>query len=120
MDYSSIMLDNATQFNYSSPSAAPFIAFPPPSNDEVQQTIFLDMSRPNATIWAANGTGLHHSLYEGIEPLIWTDVWKGVEEAMEDNEGSFAGSSLIMANSITVVPELGSVVDLIFVVAAGK
>lgn len=120
MDYSSVMLNNATEFNFGAPNAAPFIALPPPSNDEVHQTIFLDMSRPNATMWAANGTGLHHSLYEEIDPLIWKDVWQSVEEAIDENEGSFVGSPLIMADSIAVVPELGSVVDLIFVVAAGQ
>jgi hypothetical protein len=120
MDYAGVMIDDATVFDYASPAAAPYIAFPPPSNDQVSQTIKFNMARPNATTWVANGTGLPHTLYEANEPLIWTDVWQGVEQALDENEGSFAGTPLLMANSIAVVPELGSVVDLIFIVRGGK
>lgn len=105
---------NATLFDESGPAAAPYIANPPPSNDEVKQTLFFDMSRPNATIWAINNTGLPQGLYEDNEsPLIWDSVWK---EVLEADDGPLAGTPLLMAKSVYVVPEKDSVVDLVFLV----
>ncbi|KAG7443568.1 uncharacterized protein BT62DRAFT_1033638 [Guyanagaster necrorhizus] len=107
---------NATEFDYTSEQASPYIADPPPSNNNVTQTLFLNMKRPNATTWTANGTGLQTGLYENGEPLIWDSVWRGVLEAADEDTGPFAGSQLVLADSVYVVPEQGSVVDLIFLV----
>ncbi|KAK0467199.1 Cupredoxin [Desarmillaria tabescens] len=123
IDYSSAALTtatgaecNATIFDYTSDQAAPYVADPPPSNDQVAHTFFLNMKRPNATIWTANGTGLQTGVYENGDPLIWDSVWRGVLEAATENVGPYAGSSLVLADSVYVVPEVGSVVDLIFIV----
>jgi len=116
MDYTSLLINNGTEFSFLSPGALPFTPNPPPSNDEVTQTIFFDMSRPNATTWAANGTGLPFEVYEETDPLIWEDVWTDVQEEIEQGQGEFVDSPLLMAHSVAVIPTLGSVVDLVFVV----
>ncbi|PBK99629.1 hypothetical protein ARMGADRAFT_1125788 [Armillaria gallica] len=105
---------NATVFDYASDQAAPYVADPPPSNDQVAHTLFLNMRRPNGITWVANGTGLQTGLYENGDPLIWDSVWREVLEAATENTGPFAGSELVEADSLYVVPELGSVVDLVF------
>lgn len=98
---------NATDFDDYGTGAAPFVASSPPGNDQVAQTFFFDMSRPNGTIWAMNDTGLHQSLYEDNGPLIWDSVWRSVAA---DKSG------VLGAHSIDFVNQKDAVVDLVFVV----
>lgn len=108
---------NATEFDPSGPGAAPYIRNPPPSTEFVSQTLFFHMSRPNATSWAINDTGLQSDMYENSErPLIWESVWSGVVEAVMDGVGPYVNSSLVESDSIYLVPNLNTVVDLIFLV----
>lgn len=108
---------NATEFDPSGPNAAPYIPNPPPSTDFVAQTLFFHMSRPNATSWAINDTGLQIGMYENTErPLIWKSVWSEVVEAVQDGVGPYVNSSLVESGSVYLVPVPNTVVDLIFVV----
>ncbi|KIY71220.1 multicopper oxidase [Cylindrobasidium torrendii FP15055 ss-10] len=101
---------NATIFEQAGPLAAPFIPTPPPSNDEVAQTFIYTMSRPNATQWAMNGTGLNRMYYEDNNPLIWKSVYQPFVD------GTAGNTSMANSHSIEVIDNLNSVVDLIITV----
>ncbi|KIY68202.1 multicopper oxidase [Cylindrobasidium torrendii FP15055 ss-10] len=103
---------NATVFVENGPAAAPLVSTPPPSTDSVGETLFFDLSRPNATMWAMNHTGLHQSLYEDIKPIIWSSVWKPIAAGEVPQEDMAAMAS----DSVLIIPELGTVVDMIFTV----
>ncbi|KAI0768684.1 Cupredoxin [Trametes elegans] len=96
--------------------APPYPANPPPTEADGNITmVVLGMSRPNATIWAANSTGLQGVLYEEGDPLIWPTVWKPAAEAIVNNTGALAGSALINAHSVTILPN-DTLVDIIITV----
>ncbi|KAI5829857.1 hypothetical protein K523DRAFT_352145 [Schizophyllum commune Tattone D] len=96
--------------------APPFPANPPLTEADGNITmVVLGMSRPNSTTWAANNTGLQGPLYEEGDPLIWPSVWKPAAEAMQNNSGPLAGSALINAKSVTILPN-DTIVDVIMTV----
>ena len=96
--------------------APPFPARPPLTEADGNITmVILGMSRPSSTTWAANNTGLQGPLYEEGDPLIWPSVWKPAAEAMQNNSGPLAGSALINAKSVTILPN-DTIVDVIMTV----
>ncbi|TRM69923.1 Cupredoxin [Schizophyllum amplum] len=93
--------------------APPFPAIPPLTEEDGNITlVVLDMSRANATTWAANHTGLAGVLYEDNDPLLWPAMWQAAQEAIEEGTGSLAGSALINATSITFLPN-DTIVDIV-------
>ncbi|KAL1738426.1 multicopper oxidase-domain-containing protein, partial [Schizophyllum fasciatum] len=96
--------------------APPFPARPPLTEADGNITmVVLGMNRPNSTTWAANSTGLKGPLYEDGNPLIWPSVWKPAAEAMQNNSGPLAGSALINAKSVTILPN-DTIVDVVMTV----
>ncbi|KIY43564.1 hypothetical protein FISHEDRAFT_52806 [Fistulina hepatica ATCC 64428] len=113
---------NATEFEPL--TSSPYIPSKPPLPDGSDtnmsiETLFLDMSRPNATVWAANHTGLQPSLYENLStPIIWDGVWQEVMQTLDNETGALSGTRLMAADSITAVDN-GTIVDLIIRVPIG-
>ncbi|KIY64641.1 multicopper oxidase [Cylindrobasidium torrendii FP15055 ss-10] len=108
------LAENATAFNPSGPQAAPFVASVPPSSDAVVDYTFIyDMSRPNATRYAMNATGLHPSMYEDSDPLVWKSVYQPFLD------GSATGA-VANSHSIEVVDKLNATIDLIISVTYAK
>ncbi|KAL1748820.1 Cupredoxin [Schizophyllum fasciatum] len=109
----------------SSPVFDPFVDGPPfPANPPVLEgeglnakLVTLDMSRPKATRWAANHTGLPGVLYEEHDPLLWPNMYSAAKQAIEQGTGSLAGSPVIDAMSISILPN-NTLVDVLIKVPA--
>ncbi|KAL1727350.1 Cupredoxin [Schizophyllum commune] len=101
----------------SAPEFDPFVDGPPfPAKPPILQgnttLVVLDMSRHNVTRWAANHTGLPGTLYEDHDPILWPEVYAEVKEAIEYGTGSFAGSLVMDAMSMTILPN-DTIVDIL-------
>jgi hypothetical protein len=116
MNYSSGAIDGAKVFEPFT-QGPPFPANPPPKTSN--GTLFLEMSRPLATVWAANDTGLIADIFEDMSPLIWDTVWPGVQEAIDNGTGPYANTKLIEADSISFVP-LMTTLDLVINVTGAE